>query len=76
MKAQIRELLHAIPFRQFVIRMADGNKYLVEHPEFVLAATDTPQVVIEESNGRVRFLSVLQITSVETVPDAHESRAA
>ena len=58
MKAQIRELLHATPFRQFVIRLADGNEYLVEHPDFVLAATDTPQVVIEESNGRIRFLSV------------------
>ena len=65
MKIRIRELLHATPFQPFVIRMADGREYLIDHPDFVLAASDTPQVIVEEPNGSVHFLSVLLITSVE-----------
>jgi hypothetical protein len=71
MKARIRELLNATPFQPFVIRMADGREYRIDHPEFVLAAaTDVPQILIEESDGRVHFLSVLLVTSVERVPAA------
>ena len=66
MKARIRELLHAAPFEPFVIRMADGREYRIEHPDFVLAAaSETPQVTIEEPSGAQHFLSVLLMTSVE-----------
>jgi len=48
--------------------MADGTEFRVDHPEFVLApGNDVPQITIEESNGRLHFLSVLLITSVERV---------
>ena len=67
MKIRIRELLHATPFQPFVIRMADGREYLIDHPDFVLAASDTPQVIVEEPNGSVHFLSVLLITSVDQI---------
>jgi hypothetical protein len=67
MKARIRQLLHAVPFQPFVIRMADGKEYKIDHPDFVLAAaSDVPQVIVEEPDGHVHFLSVLLITSVET----------
>ena len=69
MKAKVRELLHAEPFRPFVIRLADGRAYRVEHPDFVLAAsTDVPQVTIEEPDGRTHFISARLITSVELAP--------
>ena len=65
MKARIRQFLHATPFQPFVIRMADGREYRVDHPDFVLAAaSDVPQVILEEPDGTVHFLSVLLITSV------------
>ena len=71
MKARVRELLNATPFQPFVSRMADGREYRIEHPEFVLAAaTDVPQVVVEEPDGRLHFLSVLLMTSVERTPAA------
>jgi len=72
MKARIRELLHAVPFRPFVIRMADGQEFRVEHPDFVLApSSDVPQVTIEEPNGRQHFLPVRLRTSIEnTAVDA------
>ena len=67
MKARIRELLHAAPFQPFMIRMADGREYRIDHPDFVLAASDTPQVIVEEPNGSVHFLSVLLMTSVNQI---------
>jgi hypothetical protein len=68
MKARIRELLHASPFRPFIIRMGDGRAYRVDHPDFVLAAaTEVPQVTIEESDGTQHFLSALLMTSIERV---------
>ncbi len=77
MKAKIRELLRAVPFQPFVIRMADGKEYRIEHPDFVLAAsTDVPQITIEDPDGSTHFLSALLVTSVERVPSAEHSRAA
>jgi hypothetical protein len=65
-KARIRELLHAQPFVPFVIRMADGRDYRIEHPDFVLAAaSDIPQITIEDPDGRQHFLPALLVTSVE-----------
>ena len=69
MKAKIRELVHSVPFRPFVIRMADGREYRIDHPDFVLAAaTDVPQVTVEKPDGSTHFLSALLISSVELVP--------
>jgi hypothetical protein len=66
MKARIRELLQASPFRPFVFRMADGREYRIDHPDFVLAsANDASQVLLEETNGRTHFLSPREIASVE-----------
>ena len=77
MKARIRELLHATPFQTFLIRMADGKKYRIEHPDFVLAASsEVPQITIEEPNGSMHFLSALLVTSVERVSAARHSQAA
>jgi hypothetical protein len=68
MKQRIRDLLRAVPFQPFVIRMADGREYRIEHPDFVLAAaSDVPQITIEEHNGTVHFLSALLVTSVEVL---------
>ena len=69
MKPRIRELLHASPFQPFVIRMADGREYRIEHPDLVLAAaTDVPQITIEQSDGSQHYLSALLVTSVQRLP--------
>jgi hypothetical protein len=69
MKARIRELLRAVPFQPFIIRMADGREYRIDHPDFVLAAaSEVPQITIEERDGRQHYLSALLITSIEHAP--------
>ena len=74
MKARIRELLRAAPFQPFIIRMADGREYRVDHPDFVLAASsDVPQVIVEEPGGSVHFLSVLLMASIERLTGAAQA---
>ena len=72
MKARIRELLHAVPFRPFIVHMADGREYRVDHPDFVFAPpTNQSRVIIEEpENGRTHHLSALLMTSIEEITDA------
>ena len=68
MKQRIRELLRAVPFQPFIVRMADGNEYRVDHPDFVLAASsDFPQIIIEGSDGSVYHISALLVTSVQLI---------
>ena len=68
MKARIRELLHASPFQPFIIRLVDGRDYRIDQPDYVLAAaTDIPQITIEEPDGTQHFLSALLVTSIERV---------
>ena len=71
MKPRIRELLNASPFNSFVIRMADGKEYRIDHPDFVLAASsEVPQITIEEPDGSQHYLSALLVTGVERVGPA------
>ena len=77
MKARIRELLRAVPYQPFVIRMADGREYRIDHPDFVLAAaSDVPQIIVEDPDGGVHFLSVLLVTSIELVAPATQAQTA
>jgi hypothetical protein len=49
--------------------MANGREYRIEHPDFVLAAaSDVPQITIEEPDGRQYHLSALLVSSIEHTP--------
>jgi hypothetical protein len=64
-KEKIRELLEATPFVPFLIHTAGGNIVRVHHPDFVLAASDAPHVVVEEPSGRIHTLNIMLIISLE-----------
>jgi len=32
---QVRDAMHAQPFRAFTVYLADGRSYLVKHPDFI-----------------------------------------
>jgi len=74
MKQRIRDLLHAVPLKPFVIRTADGKEYRVDHPDFVAAGSDTPNIYIEDIRGNFTFLSALLITSVGTEGNGKAAR--
>ena len=65
MKEKIRELLKTMPFVPFIIHTASGKSVPVPHPDFILAASDAPDVIIEEPSGRMHIINVMLITSLE-----------
>jgi hypothetical protein len=68
MKQRIHDLLRAVPFHPLIIRMADGSEYRVDHPDFVLAAaSNVPQVTLEDPDGSQHYLSALLVTSLERI---------
>ena len=68
MKQRIRDLLRPVPFQPFVIRMAEGREYRVEHPDFVLAAaSDVSLVTLEDPDGSQHYLSAQLVTSIERI---------
>ena len=71
MKARVRELLHAVPFRPFVIHMVDGRNFQIEDPSFVMASPkENSNVIVEESTDRMHYLKVSLIAGVEVLSDA------
>ena len=73
MKARIRELLQARPFRPFIVHMADGQEYRIDYPDFVLASSSNQSIIIIEQpeNDRIHQISALLITSIEQITDAN-----
>lgn len=71
MKARIRELIRAVPFQPFIVRMADGREYRVDHPDFVFASPSNQSWIFIEDpeTERLHQLSGLLITSIEQAPD-------
>ena len=71
MKERIRELIRAVPFQSFVIHMADGRTFRINHPDFVFAPpiNQSYVVVAEENQDRLHHLSALLMTGVEYTSD-------
>jgi hypothetical protein len=69
MKAKdIRELLHADPFRPFIIRSADGACLLVQYEDFVAMSPSgrTMSVYRHDKPDDYQIVNVVMVTRLET----------
>jgi hypothetical protein len=64
----IRRALKAEPFRPFLIHLADGRAFAVQHPELVLLTPSGRTIVVAAADGGVDILDCLLVTSL-SVPD-------
>ena len=62
---KIRALLHAEPFALFYLRLADGDRILIEHPDFVALRPDGREVLVNSPGGRSRMIDVASIRGLE-----------
>lgn len=60
----LRDNLHAIPFRRFVVRLHSGEKLLVSNPD-VLTVTQSDYIVYDAGNG-LRILNPTLIASLDS----------
>jgi hypothetical protein len=62
----IRNALREVPFRPFVLCLADGRRVPVKHPEFV--AMNQRIVIVTDENSDTKILEPLLIVSLEQLP--------
>lgn len=63
--AEIRKLLHAQPFRRFIIHVADGGRIPVKHEDFVALAPTGREMLVYQSNGDYQVVDVPLVTRLE-----------
>ena len=72
---EIRDIVHATPFKPFRLRLADGKALRVPHPEFVLAgrehvivATELPQETHGELNIVLPYEHIVRLEFLPRCP--------
>ena len=65
---KVRELLHAQPFKQFWIHLADGGRILVQHEDFVALDPTGREMSVFAPNGSHHFVDVMLVTRLESKP--------
>jgi hypothetical protein len=66
MMAQIKKLLHTLPFVPFKIRTSDGHEYSVPTSEHALVAPNNTSVSVYDDEGLVTIILGLHIASIES----------
>ncbi len=68
--------IHAVPFRPFSLRLADGRSLPVPHPDFVaFNPKGRVAVVIDERDG-AEYVDLLGVVSLGFEGEPAETRAA
>lgn len=63
---ELRAVMQAIPFRPFIIRMADGRSFEVRHPDFLLVGPNgRTAFAFGPSGNEFSILGVLLMTEIE-----------
>jgi hypothetical protein len=63
---QVREAIKAQPFRPFILRLADGRSYKVDHPEFAMLARTGMELVFVADDQGIHQIYVPLIVEIET----------
>jgi hypothetical protein len=62
---QFRTTIHQQPFRPFTIRMADGRKFDVKHPDFLAQSPSGRTVIVFQPDDRYSILDLLLMSELE-----------
>jgi len=65
---EIRQLLHETPFETFSIHMANGRKFVVDHPEIVAFSADRRALSVALRTGGFAHLDLRLATHTEPEP--------
>ena len=71
---EIREVQRAQPFRPFVLKLVDGRRFVIEHPEFMFVSRNNRTIVIDDIDGSIELIDPMLVVSVGV--RANESQSA
>ena len=63
--SEIRNLLHAEPFRPFLVHVADGGRIPVKHEDFVALAPTGREMIVYQPDGDHQIVDVMMVTRLE-----------
>jgi hypothetical protein len=64
---EIRDLMHAEPFRPIRIVLGEKQSYVVSHTDYVMISPDRMTVSFYDERGRIKIVNAQQIRLVEPV---------
>ena len=69
---QLRATVKAQPFVPFTVRLADGRKYDIDHPDFIASHPQGRTIIVFKpgNNGDLEILDLLLVVGIEV----HHSR--
>ena len=70
---QLRAAYQALPFRPFVIHLADGRAVPVEHREFIMTVPSGRTLIVAQPDDTVNIIDLLLVTDLEIKPVANGS---
>ena len=65
---QLRATHRASPFQPFTIRMADGRRFPIPHPDFLSFSPVGRTAVIYHTDGSASIVDLLLMTELELSP--------
>ena len=60
-----RAQLRLQPFHQFLVKTADGDTFVVQHPDYAMISPEGTEVIIYEKDNHYRAIAMPQIVSIE-----------
>ena len=67
---EIKELMHAEPFRAIRIVLGNQQSFVVTHTDYLMVSPDRQTVVLYDKQGRFKIVNAQQIKLVEPVKGA------
>ena len=70
---QLREVHQARPFRPFTIKLADGSRVTIRHPELMMFSPSGRTIVAAVSDDAFKILDLLLVSAIH-VGNGHPSK--
>ena len=64
---EIKELMHAAPFRAIRIVLGNQQSFIVAHTDYLMISPDRQTVVLYDKQGQFKIINAQQIRLVEPV---------
>ncbi len=62
--SEIREALRKQPFHPFIIHLADGREFPIDHVDFLLISRSNRSIVVADLNGGYEIIDPVMVTSL------------
>ena len=65
---EIRKVQRAQPFRPFILHLADGRTFEINHPEFLFLSHGERTAIVDDVDGSFEIIDPMLVTSVSVAP--------